>query len=125
MNPWLIKNTQEHEPDLDILEEAALAMAQAALQNAINRSGISRAELARRLNRPPSFITRMLSGNHNLTVKTMARALAACGREIRFSSEPLAWSWPEHTHRFVVIEGGQCARPVPLDPAALLPSVAI
>lgn len=115
MNPWLIRDSRDYEPDLDILEEAALAMAQATLQNAIDRSGISRAELARRLNRPRSFISKMLTGTHNLTVKTMARALAACGQEVRFGSEPLVWSWPKYEHPFVVIEGGQSTH-LPADP---------
>lgn len=118
MNPWLTKTTRFCEPDLDVLEEAALAMAQATIQNAITQSGISRAELARRLQRPRSFISRMLKGDHNLTVKTMARALAACGREVRFGSEPLDWRWPESEHPLIAIEGGQSLRPVPLDPAA-------
>lgn len=125
MNPWLMRDTRDYEPDLDVLEEAALAMAQATIQNAITRSGITRAELARRLNRPRSFISRMLSGNHNLTIRTMARALAACDREVRFSSEPLTWSWSSCEHPFVVIEGGQSTRPAPLDPAGPVPAVAI
>ena len=116
MNPWLIKR-RDYEPDLDILEEAALAMAQATVQNAINRSGISRAELARRLSRPRSFVSKMLTGSHNLTIKTMARALAACGEQVRFGSEPLKWNWPKSEHPFVVIEGGLSAR-LPADPAA-------
>ena len=121
MNPWLIEfDTRDYEPDLDILEEAALAMAQATIQNAITRSGISRAELARRLNRSRSFVSRMLSGDHNLTIKTMARALAACGSEVRFGSEPLHRSWSRRDNPFVVIEGGLTARLdlVCTDPAA-------
>jgi ribosome-binding protein aMBF1 (putative translation factor) len=97
MNPWLTRK-RDAVPDLDILEEAALAMAQAVVQNAINRSGISRAELARRLNRSRSFVSRMLCGDHNLTVKTMARALAACGEEVRLGSEPITWAWPHIEH---------------------------
>ncbi len=93
MNAWLIKNRQQQEVDVEILEEAALFMAQATIQNALTGSGMTRAEFARRLNRPPSFVSRMLSGDHNLTIKTMARALAACGQEVRFGTAPLVWVW--------------------------------
>ncbi len=103
-NPWLLSK-RDVDPDLEILEEAALAMAQATIQNAINRSGLSRAELARRLDRPRSFISRILGGDHNLTIKTMARTLLACGYEVRFGSEPLNWSWPRlEQHASIVIE---------------------
>jgi transcriptional regulator with XRE-family HTH domain len=106
-NPWLLSK-RDSSPDLEILEEAALAMAQATIQNAITRSGLSRAELARRLDRPRSFISRILSGDHNLTIKTMARTLLACGYEVRFGSEPLNWGWLHvEQHTPVVIEGDQ------------------
>lgn len=103
INPWLTK--RDPAPDLEILEEAALAMAQATIQNALTRSGLSRAEFARRLNRPRSFVSRMLSGDHNLTLRTMARALLVCGYEVRFGSEPLNWSWPCVERAPVFIEG--------------------
>ena len=104
-NLWLMRPQGTTGHDFDILEEAALAMAQATIQNAINRSGISRAELARRLDRPRSFVSRLLSGDHNLTLKTMARALLACGCEVRFGCEPLTWGLPHVEHTTVVIEG--------------------
>jgi plasmid maintenance system antidote protein VapI len=82
-----------NDPDVDVLSESALAMAQATLQNAIDGSGISRADLARKLDAPRSFVTRILSGSHNLTIKTMARCLAACGYEIQFGVKPIQWNW--------------------------------
>lgn len=106
MNPWLTSK-RDTAPELEILEEAALAMAQAVLQNAITRSGISRAELARRLKRPRSFVSRMLCGDHNLTVKTMARALVACGEEVRFGSEPLNWRLLHRAPPVVVVDAAE------------------
>jgi hypothetical protein len=79
--------------DVEVLEESALAMAQATIQNAIDESKLSRAALARRMDCPRSFVTRMLCGNHNLTVRTMSRALAACGSEVRFETVPIVWNW--------------------------------
>ena len=79
--------------DLEVLEESALAMAQSTIQSAITKSGISRAEMARRMNRNRSFISHMLTGSHNLTIKTMARSLAVCGFEVRFEPVALEWTW--------------------------------
>jgi len=85
--------------DFDVLEESALAMAQATMYKAMKESGIKKADLARGMNRPRSFITRMLTGSHNLTVKTFARAMAACGFELRFEKRPIKWGWvAESTH---------------------------
>ena len=79
--------------DVEVLEESALAMAQSTIQNVINESRISKSDLARRMEIGRSGITRMLSGSHNLTIKTMARVLAVCGREVRFEAVPIVWNW--------------------------------
>ena len=81
------------EIDVGVLEESALAMAQSTIQNAINQVGINRSDLARKMECHRSFVSRMLSGNHNLTIKTMSRALAACGFEVRFQHAPILWNW--------------------------------
>jgi len=92
MNYWVESSTRD-DVDIGMLEESALAMAQSTIQNAINESGISRAEMARRMSCNRSFISRMLAGGHNLTVKTMARSMAACGFEVRFQLVPIEWNW--------------------------------
>ena len=78
--------------DFEVLSESALARAQATIQNAMDQAKISRAHLARSMNRPPSFVSRILNGNHNLTIKTMARVALACGSEIDFSLMPVEWN---------------------------------
>jgi transcriptional regulator with XRE-family HTH domain len=88
--PWVVKH---EEPDLEVLEESALFMAQATIQNAINEAGLSRAELAKKMNCQRSFVSRMMTGKHNLTVRTMARAILACGFEVGFSRSPIVWNW--------------------------------
>ena len=90
---WIASGCEEF-PDLEVLEESALAMAQATIQNAMDEASISKADLARSMDRQRSFITRMLSGHHNLTVKTMARSLLACGYQIEFGVAPIVWNWP-------------------------------
>lgn len=79
--------------ELEMLEEIALAMAQATIQNAMNSGEVSRTELARRMGRPKSFITRILRGTHNLTVRTLARAIGACGSELMLDRVDPVWTW--------------------------------
>jgi hypothetical protein len=79
--------------DLDQMEEVALAMAQAEIENAVSCSGLKYSEVAERAERPRSFISKILRGNHNLTIRTMARMFAACGYELRFGREPVAAAW--------------------------------
>jgi hypothetical protein len=79
--------------DPEILEESALAGAQATIQIAMNQVGLKPYQLAERMERPRSFISKMLGGGHNLTVRTFARALFACGFEPRFELKPIHWGW--------------------------------
>jgi transcriptional regulator with XRE-family HTH domain len=91
MSQWV--GTVNNPIDIEVLEESALAMAQSTIQNAIIDAGISKSDLARRMEIGRSGISRILSGSHNLTIKTMARALAGCGYEVRFEAAPIVWNW--------------------------------
>lgn len=91
---WINKRT---EPDWAVLEESTLARAQSFIQQAICDARISRSELARKMSCPRSFVTRMMGGSHNLTVRTMTRALLACGYEIEFTRKPATSNWISHT----------------------------
>src|SRR3954452_16673999 len=91
MNHWIARLSSP--VDIEVLEESALAMAQSVIQNAINAAAISQSDLARRMKCNRSVVSRILNGNHNLTIKTMARAMAACGSEVRFEIVPIEWNW--------------------------------
>jgi len=104
---------QKKPVDFAILQESALAMAQATLENALTSSGITRSQLAEKMSRPRSFISKMMSGSHNLTIKTFALALAACEFEPRFAYVPIQWGWAQDATvidsvcEVVPTEGGQ------------------
>jgi transcriptional regulator with XRE-family HTH domain len=116
MSNWIGKINSQI--DYEILEESALAMAQSTIQGAINDSGLSKADMARRMCCNRSVVSRILNGHHNLTVKTMARALAACGSEVRFERVPIQWNWgvlpqfqeqvPAHAGTAIVIGDTVC-----------------
>lgn len=96
MSHWIGNATSQI--DVEVLEESAIAMAQSTIYNAMESAGISRSDLARRMECNRSLVTRILSGSHNLTVKTMARALGVCGFEVRFQYVPVVWNWNSDAH---------------------------
>ena len=54
------------------------------LSEALEDSGVTRAELARRLNRTPGFVTQVLGGGRNLTLRTIADMAAALSLQPSF-----------------------------------------
>ncbi len=50
---------------------------------------VTKAELARRLGRSRAYITQMLSGSTNLTVRTLAEVAYALGVEVKLEALPL------------------------------------
>ena len=87
---------------IEILEEAALAGAQSSIYNAMSEAKLTRAEVGRRMGSARSFVTRILQGDYNLTIRTYARALAACGFEARFSRVRIDPTWNELNPRIHV-----------------------
>ena len=79
--------------DLEILQESALAMAQATIQNAMDERGLKPSTLAASMGRKRPFVSRMLRGNYNMTIKTFALALAACGYRAKLGYGPMVWGW--------------------------------
>ena len=65
--------SQVERSKLSIVEELCKLM---------KREGINRSQLAERMNVPPSRITKMLSGDSNLTIDTLVRAGRAVGADL-------------------------------------------
>ncbi|MHA3685081.1 helix-turn-helix domain-containing protein [Leucobacter sp. HY1908] len=68
--------------DLVYAEEAAKIDAAERIAAALERSGVSRAELARRLGVSRAEITRRLKGEHNIGVGTLAATLHVLGETL-------------------------------------------
>lgn len=64
------------------VEGAKLAFAM-AVERRMAELGVSKAELARRLETTPSHVTKMLNGRHNFTLESMVRVARALGCELR------------------------------------------
>jgi len=95
---WLTQPPDTTAVDFEILQESALAIAQSTIQNAMDERGLKPSMLAEKMGKKRSFVSRMLRGNHNMTIKTFALALAACGYRAKFAYGPLTWKWVSDSH---------------------------
>lgn len=79
-------------PDTRLLyeQERLLLATQECLASAIEESGLTQAEVARRIGHDRSFITNALSGGRNLTLKTVASLAWATSRRVGVSAIPFA-----------------------------------
>lgn len=59
-----------------------------AINGALEAQGVSRAELARRLDCTPAFVTKILRGYHNLSLDTLARVGVALGIQWKLAASP-------------------------------------
>ena len=90
MSPKSIRQHANNDPDLMVeLEDNELALAHLVLR-CMTAQGVTKAELARRVNCAPSHITQVLSGSRNMTLRTATTLLWALGLglEISVQSRP-------------------------------------
>jgi len=69
-------------------EEGALLDFTEALYAAMEDQGVTRTELARRLGTSQAYITRVLSGNANFTLRTMSKLAFALGMQLDVALSP-------------------------------------
>jgi len=62
----------------------------------MERVGVTKAELARRLGKSPAYISKMLSGTQNLTLATLAEVFFELGRSMHVT-------YAEPTERIVIV----------------------
>lgn len=85
-------DTQFHIDDETLLmeQETLFLEATEVLCELLDREGVSRAELARRLGKSRGFVTQTLSGEKNLTLKTLAHFATVLGYRLSVGAMPLA-----------------------------------
>jgi transcriptional regulator with XRE-family HTH domain len=52
---------------------------------------VSKADLARRLNKSRAWVTQLLSGKANMTVRTLAEVVYALDAEVKLHAQPPGW----------------------------------
>jgi hypothetical protein len=75
--------------ETDAAADDALARALLLIQDALNRSGITRAEMSRRVGIWPYTVSRRMQGTVDMKIKTIAKSLAACGFQLEMQLVPL------------------------------------
>jgi len=76
---------REYEKDPEFVLEGILWDINDQIARAMKNQGISRAELARRLDTSRSYVTKLLRGTTNVTLQSLARVAVALGSEISVS----------------------------------------
>ena len=77
-------------------QEYAIQQATDLICELMNNDEVSRSELARRLGTTKGYVTQMLDGRTNMTVRTLADVMTALQYTIRFEADPPQIS-PEYT----------------------------
>jgi len=79
---------QEAEQHDDYWAELAILEVTEEVARRMEELGISRAELARRLGTSAAYVTKVLRGNANFTLATIAKLARALESEVRFRLSP-------------------------------------
>lgn len=79
---------REAERDPAYWAERAILRVTEEICQAMDQRGITRAELSRRLDASPPYVTKILRGDANLTVESLARIALALGGEVKFHIAP-------------------------------------
>jgi antitoxin component HigA of HigAB toxin-antitoxin module len=79
-----------------LLQERAIVRATELIETLLEQQGISRTDLADMLGKHKSWVTQLLDGEKNKTIRTVADVLAVLGHEMRISSEPIASDAERH-----------------------------
>jgi plasmid maintenance system antidote protein VapI len=71
--------------------EALVAEASEVIAGLMDEQKVSKADLARRLNKSRAWVTQLLSGKANMTVRTLAELAYALGAEVKLQAQPPSW----------------------------------
>lgn len=89
---WFTDKLKEFESDLEFRTEEVIIAFTEKVVAAMRERGMSRVELAQRLGVSKAFVTKLLNGNPNLTIRTMVSLAAALECELLVDIQPRAKS---------------------------------
>jgi transcriptional regulator with XRE-family HTH domain len=72
----------------DFYKELAILEFTEELVRAMEQAGVSRSELARRIDRSPAYITKVLRGSANFTLASMTKLALALDMELKLNLVP-------------------------------------
>ncbi|HEV7668614.1 MAG TPA: helix-turn-helix transcriptional regulator [Thermoanaerobaculia bacterium] len=88
MDRWQ-RMVEEAEQSVDYWAEGAIVEFTEGLWARMEEEKVSRAELARRLGTSKAYVTKVLGGNANFTLHSLAKLALAVGARVRVSVEPI------------------------------------
>ena len=68
--------------------EALVAESSEVIARLMAEQNVSKADLARRLNKSRAWVTQLLSGKANMTVRTLAEVVYALDAEVKLQAQP-------------------------------------
>jgi len=71
-------------------QERLILEATEGICEAMEAKGLTRADLARRIGKSRAYVTQILSGARNMTLRTLADVFFVCGARVQVSNEPLS-----------------------------------
>lgn len=71
--------------------ETLVAEAAEVIAKLMAEQNVSKADLARRLNKSRAWVTQLLSGKANMTVRTLAEVVATLDAEVKLRAQPTDW----------------------------------
>lgn len=77
VSAWIRQDLEELREDPEFLTEGLLLEVNESICELMGKQGVSRAELARRLKWRRSAITKMLQGNHNISIGRLMKVAVA------------------------------------------------
>ncbi len=85
LDMWHKNKIEKFRNDVDYITEATILDFTEMVVEKMQKTGISRAELAHKLGVSRPFVTKLLNGNPNMTIKTMASIAHALKCEMRIA----------------------------------------
>ena len=79
---WLSGHLTTDEETRAFASDSLLLNASQLVMTAMEGANISRAQLSERIGKSRSYVSQVLSGSRNMTLKTLADLLWACGQEV-------------------------------------------
>jgi transcriptional regulator with XRE-family HTH domain len=71
--------------------EALVAESSEVIARLMAEQNVSKADLARRLNKSRAWVTQLLSGRTNMTVRTLADVMYTLDAEVKLQTQPPGW----------------------------------
>ena len=89
---WVEKRTEDPERMKAFQQERLILEVTELIERLMKQQGVSKARLAEKLGTTKGYITQLLDGRTNMTLRTMSDVLFALGRALSVNDRPLSVS---------------------------------